>query len=86
VDSRWPGMKILIGAARCAIVGLVSGHRRVARGLLMRKSLDGHENHDNPSLQGVPYVVGVISDMHGLIRPEPLAIASATDVIVSAKS
>ena len=48
----------------------------------MRKSLNGHKNHRSRASKTPRYVVGVISDTHGLIRPEALQLLKESDVIL----
>ena len=48
----------------------------------MRKSSNRHEDHRSPIRRTPRYVVGVISDTHGLIRPEALQRLRESDVIV----
>jgi putative phosphoesterase len=48
----------------------------------MRKSLGGEKTLASPASKTPRYVVGVISDTHGLIRPEALRLLRESDVIV----
>jgi len=48
----------------------------------MRKSLNSQKTLAVPVSKKARYVVGVISDTHGLIRPEALQLLQESDVIV----
>ncbi len=50
--------------------------------MLMRKSLNSQKTLAVPVSKTPRYVVGVISDTHGLIRPEALHLLRESDVIV----